>query len=369
MATYKLDHKYSYDDEDEDDEFHGRRHAHDVLRNLFANGLDDQTSNVSTPEFSNGTTIMPTSGATDTVDISLNGRLVETIAKVSALPANDRVKQASAYIGLDDDENALYGAFSDLINEKNVWFTGPFDCPNEYVLNSAPPVSLYADCPVPYIFKTDSPIRGRITFNDVLEGRHIVIVNVSDKPVDTLHDKIAHNTVIYLGGQHDASALPRSDISARRKTGFTDTNCGVVQGPAVDPSSRIFLSFPLQNAWRGSLRGSNVAVAELRNGSFLYWGTDYSPPPGVQLSVLPSALVPLRGFVKDAPWPPPETDTILETIARAWVMRGECLVQIDINLSTPAPAPLIIDALRVGFVRLPDLRLSLRVLSITSRIE
>lgn len=137
------------------------------------------------------------------------------VKKVSDIRANDYVFAHRSNSSQDPvDMIAIYKACSKALDDGVFVFQpGEFDCGNRYLeaenLYDPDKPWIESDRVFPYYFRSTSPIKGRITWDEMNTGdfelRHIFVIN-TDFDGD-LAAKIPDGTIIYIGGDHSRDQL------------------------------------------------------------------------------------------------------------------------------------------------------------------
>lgn len=357
----------------------GRTYAHDIVRNLMADGLSDGSSLVSIEDYSDDITArMSARGGAEFFD---GDTFLFRASSVSQLLVDDRVVTGAGHVHVCSNSKKIYKALSAAIDAKRFRFTGAFDCVNQHVLSDSTPTQgvLSADRPVPYYFHDESPLRGRVTFAEVLpneNGRRVAIVNVDSQEPALVHS-ISPGTVIYLGGNHKEFAFSLTTSSSTSCSGRNDnglffpvSTAPLELSPGSCDTRIVITSSPWERTYGGGHCGRNVALAKMKNGNFLFWGTDYSPSAGCQLSLLPFSEIPMEFFPEDSGWPTSvgmKCDTSVSAMFDgAWIMRGARLLEsLDEKLYPDG----VLERLRGGFDRISNITHSFSAFRIHSRVN
>lgn len=203
----------------------GRAYAHDVIRNLMADGLADGSSLITIRDYSNNIFAQVEHDGLEFYD---GGEILFRSRKISRLDVDDHIVAGAGHVQICSNSRKVYKALSRAIDNKQIRFTGPFDCVNRYTLSGANlDCKVLADCPVPYFLQENSPLCGSVTFDQMLpdaNGRRVVIVNVENEE-PALNTFLQVGTIVYLGGDthHNLSLLSSTNelsdgiLSWRRK--------------------------------------------------------------------------------------------------------------------------------------------------------
>lgn len=288
------------------------------------------------------------------------------IKRISDLQIDDRAHSPHGHILLSSSVKKAYKALSNAIDHKMFRLQGNYDCANHYIrlemtnaeFRKLPKIE--ADMLFPYYFKHSSLMKGIVNFSKVLPPSHmehqrvIKVINVGT--TGSLVNSISDGTVVYLGGNHDAQGVAGKTATGNQKQMETSTKYARYRywnkyGPGGDDTSGIVIASPFPRTWSAIESGLNVALAELHNGHYLYWGTEFQPQPGLQLSKLPLEHVPASSF-----WLPEEADfwpfdsnvSLEKVIKSAWVLRGDRLLQVLNPEECPSG---ILQRLQGGFFR------------------
>ncbi len=135
------------------------------------------------------------------------GMRMYRLALVSALRTDDRMFTCRGDVFLNDDVIAIYREVTRVIDNRIISFPGTYGCSTAYT--GVGLGSCTADDVVPYIFTSNSPLRGTVDFNELLpvgeaQQRRVIIVNVT-KYGRFLADQniIPDGSVVYLAGRHN----------------------------------------------------------------------------------------------------------------------------------------------------------------------
>ncbi len=346
----------------------------------MSDGLSDGSSLVTIEDYSNE--VIARVSSRGGAEFFAGNRFLFRARSVSQLQVDDRIVSGAGHVHVCSNSKKVYKALSIAIDAKMFRFIGVFNCANQYLLrgDGYPEQGvLVADRPVPYCFHDESPLRGAITFDEVLptpNGRHIVIVNV-DNQGPTLTNTISSGTIIYLGGTHDESVVQSKKSSSvhfcsaeEDELLFPVLSGPLELGPGASDDRIVISSSPWKRTYGGGNCGRNVGLAKLKNGNFLYWGTDCSPSAGCQLSPLPLSEIPLEFFPKESGWSPslrePTAVLFPETFEGAWVMRGARLVQVVDEGLYPSG---VLERLRGGFDRLSNITCNFSAFRVYNRVN
>lgn len=347
-----------------------RQDAHDEIETKFCGGhADDLDTSSTSLHLDGGSPTLKVEGAE--VFVYHGSTRQYRLQKLSDLNTDDRTFAPSGHNILSDAVAQFYKALARALDDKDFRLEGEFDCANAYVktgmstsqFRALPKVN--ADTLYPYYYRHSSGVKGNLVYDKILPpsgeaptGR-VSCINV--KRAGELSEFLPNGHVVYLGGDHEETDLPRHqsrslDPNSHSKYVQYRPHASLV-GPGAVDNENLYISSPFPHTWRGGETGGlNIALARLHNGHFLYWSTDCSPSAGSQISQLPFHDISTDFFYDRTgaifqPWPIYVNDEPVQRydlFEGAWVMRGTHLVQ-DVREHNYPPG--VLDRLRGGFFR------------------